>query len=1147
MADVRHPLEDDSAFAARFTLDAPLGAGGFASVFRGTQRSTGQSVAVKILDGRAGADASVANERLARFRREMRLCANLHHPNLVRLIDAGTGAGAWLFCVFEYVPGRSLDRLLLEEGALDPAEATRLMAQVLDAIGCAHRHGIVHRDLKPSNVMINEAGLLRHALVLDFGVGALAGAGGPAPVDAQAGDAPGTPAYAAPEQLRGEAAKVSSDLYSWGLIALECLTGAPAIRGSSLEEVLGAQLGPQSVDIPDALRALPLGRAVAAAVAKRPEERAPSAEMLLAMLVDLPTPRSVQRSVPLRPGVASEGRQQATRSSVAPMIGRDEELHRLEDAWKKVREGAPDACLVAGEAGIGKSRLLRELRHRVGTRSWIECRCTPETQHSPFKPVVDWLADWARATSLEEILAELGIDAAETHPLLAELLGLPGDARFPSRPLAPERKRERTMQAIQDLLFAAARRRPLAFVIEDLHWADPTTLEFLAALVRELRTAGIFAATPDLPLLVLFSARPDFAAPWSLPEVPRVELARLGRRDAENLARAATSGAKHVSDASLDRLLLRADGIPLFLEEMGRMMSESAAVGPDALEREVPATLGKLLGSRIDRLHSEARRTIQTAACLGRDFELSLLQAVSERAEGPIRDDLDSLIRAGLLFRRSRSRPERFLFHHSLLRDVAHDSMELEERRGAHLRIATTLQGPGFGEIAVQQPERLAYHFEEAGQVDPAIDFRRRAGRRHAAGSAYREAVHHFGRALDLLRTLAESPERDTRELDLQLSIGNAFSNTQGYAAESVERSFERALVICNRFPEAPPLFSAVNGLWGYHLVRGDPDTTRALVARQRDLATRSAQMNQRLLATHAEGATAFYAGDLVHGLAMLTEATSLYEVALEEYLGRGERRPWRSPASSAPMYLGWCLHLVGRPDAGLARQTWALERAERLPDAYAHVEAMTHLVALLHDRREPEKTLELSDRIVGLSEELGFRFWLGIGKSARGWARSQLGELDAGSAEIEEGLEIFRRTGSMVPLVYRLSYLVEAHLRAERLEQGLAVIDLAFERSRGRLDRFYDAEMRRLRGEILHRAGETARAEVELERAVGFAREHGARLHELRAATSLARLRAATGRRDDARRLLEPIYRSFEEGFTTPDLRDAAACLSEL
>jgi tetratricopeptide (TPR) repeat protein len=338
-----------------------------------------------------------------------------------------------------------------------------------------------------------------------------------------------------------------------------------------------------------------------------------------------------------------------------------------------------------------------------------------------------------------------------------------------------------------------------------------------------------------------------------------------------------------------------------------------------------------------------------------------------------------------------------------------------------------------------------------------------------------------------------------------------------------------------------------VNGLWGYHLVRGDPQITRALVARQCDLAARSTRALEQLMAAHADGTTLFYCGEFARALPRLSEAVRLYEEALEAHLARGGGRPWRIPATSGPLYLGWCLQMLGKLEQGLAQQSFALTQAERLRDAFVHVEAMTHVVALLHDRREPARARELSDLIVARSEELGFRLWLGVGKSARGWARSQLGELEAGMAELEEGFEIFRRTGSMVPLVYRVSYVVEAHLAAGRSEAGLAAIDDALARSSGRLDRFYDAEMLRLRGDLLRQRGELERAEAELERALALARSQGARLFELRAAVGLARLRAESGRRASAREILEPVHGAFSEGFDTPDLRDAASLLAEL
>ena len=366
---------------------------------------------------------------------------------------------------------------------------------------------------------------------------------------------------------------------------------------------------------------------------------------------------------------------------------------------------------------------------------------------------------------------------------------------------------------------------------------------------------------------------------------------------------------------------------------------------------------------------------------------------------------------------------------------------------------------------------------------------------------------------------------------------------TQGYAAEPVQRSFGRALELCNRYEEAPRLFSALNGLWAYNLVRGDAERTPALVSRLMDVAESSGSERRLLFGHHAVGTTAFYAGQLEKAHPALREASERCERASAE----GSEGPaWQRHAGTAPMYLGWCLHLLGRPEEALAWKTRGLELAEQLRDVDAHVEAMTYGVALHHDRREPEAVLELSARIVPLCEEYGLDFWLSVAKACRGWARFQVGEHVSGLAEIDAGLSLFYRSGALCPLVYRACYVAEAHLLAGRSKDGIAALDDAFERAPHRLDRFYDAEAHRLRGELFALEGATEEAEAELTRAAQIARAQAARLFELRTAASLVRLRRGTPRVSEALASLRSAYDAFEGGYDLLDLVEARTLLEE-
>lgn len=840
------------------------------------------------------------------------------------------------------------------------------------------------------------------------------------------------------------------------------------------------------------------------------------------------------------------------------LVGRGVELALLRERLNRAAGGMLQVVSVSGEAGIGKTHLLHALRNRsAGVRRlvWLEGRCSPFHGASALHPVIELIEQAlelasrptpeSRIERLEKRLAPFVEADSRTVGLLASLLSLPVPKRHELPELAPERLRSETIGAIADVLVSVAKDRPVALVLEDLQWVDPSTVEVLTHVAERAASSR---------LLLVVSQRSGGPPAWDPPcGVTRLELERLNRDEVSALV-ALHTGGRALPGELRDRIVSRADGVPLYAEELTKMVVESELMerrhdaGPAAAPIAalgIPATLHGSLMARLDRLPL-GKPVAQLAASIGRTFSVELLLRAADLGEGEVREGLEQLLGAQLVLE-SEQGPDVLAFKHALVQEAAYRSLLRRDRKQYHSRIGDALAGH-HPEISESEPELIAHHYTEAGRIDEATNLWQRAGHQASAKSAAAEAIDHYGRALDLLLTLPESAERDLRELALRLAIGNAVMTTEGYASESVEQEFELATDLCSRLGEEPLLFRALNGLFGYNLVRGNGQMTGRLVARLEEFAARSQRPSQILMARHAAGTAAFYSGDLARALPALGEATRLYRQVHEALAARGGKHPPRHGASSAPMYLGWCLQLLGQPDRGIAEQMSALEWAEAIGDSYVHVEAMTHLVALLHDRREPERTLELSDRIVAISEQLGFRFWLGIGKSARGWARSQLGEAKGGIAEIHEGLEIFRKTGSLVPLVYRVSYLVEALLLAGRIPEGIAVVDEAFDRSRGRLDRFYDAEMLRLRGELVLRGGASfAEVEETFRRAIELAQRQRARLLELRAAGSLARALAEAGRSEDAADLLAPVYESFDEGFETPDLCEAAALLARL
>jgi TOMM system kinase/cyclase fusion protein len=878
MAEAREPaLTIGSVFQGGYEIVAPLGSGGFGWVYKARQLSTGQDVAIKVLRVLAGDSAADIANQSARFRREMRLCAGLAHPNIVRIIDSGETSEGTLYAVFELVPGVTLRQVLADEGKLEVPEAVHLMSEVLDALACAHARGVVHRDLKPDNVMISKTGARRHALVLDFGLGGFSaeGEGWELPRITATREAMGTPCYAAPEQLRGEPPQARSDLYSWGLIFLECLTGELAISGGSAADVIWKQLGPDPVPIPASLRTQRLGRLLEIVTAKQIEKRDVTIPGLLEALGaiqgagpasglearrtdDLPdgerrqltivscrlsvrplerrsldpeemdealhaqharyaelaaraggqtagvladrvllvfgyprareddarraartalaiaeeaaratrrleterglrlevrvglhtglvvvrelrqatfqglydlvglTPqiaaRLDERAAPgevlvsadthrlLRGEIATEavgdiqpwadagsmavfrlvaqpgpsGVRVTPSASETPLIGRVTPLRDLLEVWTSAQRGHPGAVLMRGEPGIGKSRLVRELRHRLPAEGWLEARCVAENEGSPLRPFVDLLL--ALGEPIETLLLRYGFEVPETLPLFATLLSQTLDPRFVAAQLTPDLQKERTLRAVLEFIMRMAQERPIVLAIEDLHWADPTTLELTQLLLQEVRSAAAVASDPPLRLGVVLTARPDLTPPWPLEDVTLIQLTRLARPDIEEMIGAGLATGRVLPRAVIDKVVECSDGVPLFVEEVTRVLLRSVdaergeRAGAENVEMDVPSTLRELLTGRLDGLSSSARETIQVAAILGRELRYELLDAVAHKDEALLREDLRELIDAGLFFPRRSMRGEGYVFKHSLVRDAAYESMTRPRR-----------------------------------------------------------------------------------------------------------------------------------------------------------------------------------------------------------------------------------------------------------------------------------------------------------------------------------------------------------------------------------------------------------------------------------------------------------------------------------
>ena len=558
---------------------------------------------------------------------------------------------------------------------------------------------------------------------------------------------------------------------------------------------------------------------------------------------------------------------------LTPLVGRDQELGCLLDRWEQVKEGLGQVVLLTGEAGIGKSRLIQELKERLTGEPCFrwECRCSPFYQNSALYPLIDLFQralQFAREDPPEEKLAKLegtvgryGLPAEEMVPLFASMLSLPLSESYPLLTLSPQRQKEKTLEAVLELLLRLADEQPVLLIMEDLHWVDPSTLELLGLLVDQAATARIF---------ILLTCRPEFRQSWGFrAHLTQLTLTRLPRTQAEAMVERVAGGRALAAEVRR-QVAAKTDGVPLFVEELTKTVLESGLLR----EREgsyeltgplpplaIPATLQDSLMARLDRL-ATVKEVAQLGAVLGRAFSYELLRTASQLDEATLQHGLAQLVEAELLYQRGVLPQATFIFKHALIQEVAYQSLLKSRRQQFHHRIAEVL-AERLPETAGTQPELLAHHYTEAGLVAQAIPYWQQAGQRAAERSANIEAISHLTKGLELLKTLPDTPERAEQELELQIALGPALSAAKGYAAAEVERAYARGRELCQQVGETPRLFPALAGLWFFYHVRADFRTALEQAEYLLTLAGQEQDPGLRLQAHLALGMDFFHIGEL--------------------------------------------------------------------------------------------------------------------------------------------------------------------------------------------------------------------------------------------------------------------------------------------
>jgi class 3 adenylate cyclase/predicted ATPase len=869
--------------------------------------------------------------------------------------------------------------------------------------------------------------------------------------------------------------------------------------------------------------------------------------------IDLPVPAWQV----LQPSIV-ESRFEALRgSALSPLIGRDDEIHLLLRRWARAKAGDGQAVLISGEPGIGKSRLTAAVVERLQGEPHFRLRyfCSPYRQDSALFPFIDQLGraagfarddiSLAKLEKLESLLARAAAPP-EDVALLADLLSLPPSERWPLPNLSSPRKKQRTLEALIRQLQGLARQQPVLMVFEDAHWIDPTSRELLDLTVDNLRA---------LPVLLLITFRPEFQPPWTgLPQVTMLALSRLDRRDRTALV-AQISADRALPGEVVEQIVERTDGVPLFVEELTKTVLESGLLHAEAdryvLDRAltplaIPTTLRDSLMARLDRLDS-VKRVAQIGAAIGREFPYTLLRIVSGVYEDELQTALGRLVASELVFERGTPPDAVYSFKHALIQDTAHGSLLRSARQQLHARIAEALE-THFPEAIETQPEILAQHYAEAGLVEKSIASWGTAGRRSAARSAMSEAAAQLQKGLDQLALLPVTPERQRQELEFCSSLAAAFYAVRGVAAPETGQAYGRARKLCEQL-DFPSEF--LNVLWGesrYHAYRGRLDLALRLDGEMLTLSRQRNDSSGLISSLLTSGHNLMYSGRFSAARLQLEEA-----LALEEAVALHDPNFYRSIVHlgthvvTLRAYLGNTLFILGYPDQALARTNAAIAEARGLARQNFFATSLavgTRLLSLVGDNAA---LAERADELVALATEQGFPHWRAQGTIYRGCAKVKNGKVAEGTAVLRAGSAAYRAAGSELFVPHYLDLQGTACEIAGQTEEAMSLLDEALLLIERTGERWLEAELNRHKGELLVRQGHTEAAEKLYQKGLRISQEQEAKLWELRAVASLARLRRDQGRRAEARNLLAPIYGWFTEGFDTPDLKDAKTLLDEL
>jgi predicted ATPase/class 3 adenylate cyclase len=847
------------------------------------------------------------------------------------------------------------------------------------------------------------------------------------------------------------------------------------------------------------------------------------------------------------------------KTRLTPLIGRDEEFELLLRRWQLAKRGEGCVVVLSGEPGIGKSHIALALEERLESEPHITLRhfCSAHHTNSALYPFIRQLERASRFersdspaekfAKLEALLKRSGGDADRVVAPLANLLLLPLNDRYHVPEMSPQKRKEMTLGALLAQFGGLAARQPVFVIFDDVHWADPTSLELLTVTLEHVQR---------LPALLLITARPEFTPPWpSHAHVTTVSLTRLNRNDGAALIGRVTAG-KTLPKEVMDQILARTDGVPLFVEELTKSVLETGllkerddhyVLSHPLPSMAIPTTLHASLMARLDRL-APVREVAQIGAVVGREFSYELLRTVAGLPKEALEEALAQLVRSELVFCRGQPPQAVYTFKHALVRDAAYSGLLKSRRAALHATIADAFE-QRFPEIVEAQPETLAHHLTEAGLFEKAEAYWLQAGKIAAMRSANLEAIAHLQRGIEASGHLPDGRRKDRLELDFQFALGTCLIATQGPASNKAMATFARARELCERLAGAPEQLQVMFWLTTASVIRGELPLAQETIAALLHLADARGDRPALLNAMRGQAMIRLFMGHLTGAHEVIKQAVEAFDASSEE--DRLAARAAGQDAGVADLALmSWALWLLGQADTAMTRIGGAIQRADTISHPHSQAYACYYASILHALRGELVAAQRYAERCIALSEEHGFRQWSGLAHAIRGICVTLLDPSSSAIEEIRFALDEYRGAGYQLGITALYVLLCPAFMSSHNCEAALELIEQGLATTSRNSERIFEAELYRLKARaLLVRGAPDAKTEAQslLDQALSTARSQHAKALELRTAMDTAELWMNQNKREQARDFLAPIHACFTEGFDTQDLRQAKALLDQL